>query len=170
MDYGIFYGGYPTVLEGFTDASWMTDREDHSSTSGWIFTLGGGAISWGSKKQTCTTDSTMAAEFVALASYSKEAEWLRNLLLEIRLWPKPMSPISLHCDSEATLSRAYSQVYKGKSRHIGLRHSCVRQLIMDSVITIDYVKSSENLADPLTKGLARDLVWKTSRGMSLEPT
>lgn len=116
------------------------------------------------------TDSTMATEFVALASCSKEAEWFRNLLLEIRLWPKPMSLISLHCDSEATLSRAYSQVYDGKSRHIGLRHSCVRQLITDSVITIDYVKSSENLADPLTKGLARDLVWKTSRGMGLKPT
>lgn len=45
MVYGIVYGGYPTVLEGFTDASWISDREDHSSTSGWIFTLGGGAIS-----------------------------------------------------------------------------------------------------------------------------
>lgn len=104
----------------------------------------------------------MAAEFVALASCSKEAE--------IRLWPNPMLPISLHCDSEATLSRAYSQVYNGKSRHIGLRHSCVRQLIMDSAITIDYVKSSENLGNPLTKGLARDLVWKTLRGMGLKPT
>lgn len=94
--------------------------------SGWIFTLGGGAISWGSKKQACIIDSAMATEFVALATCSKDAEWFRNLFLEIRLWPKPMSLISLHCDSEATLSRAYSQVYDGKSRHIGLRHSCVR--------------------------------------------
>ena len=50
MNYGIYYSGYPTVIEGFTDASWITNQEDHSSTSGWIFTLGGGAISWGSKK------------------------------------------------------------------------------------------------------------------------
>ena len=135
-----------------------------------FFTLGGRAISWGSKKQTCITDSTMASEFVALASCSKEAEWLRNRLLEINLWPKPMPPVSLHCDSEATLSRAYSQIYNGKSRHIGLRHSYVRQLISDGVITIDFVKSSQNLADPLTKGLARDLVLKTSKGMGLKPT
>ena len=170
IDYGIVYNGYLVVLEGFTDASWITDREDHSFTSGWIFTLGGGAISWGSKKQTCITDSTMASEFVTLASCSKEAEWLRNLLLEIKIWPKPMSPISLHCDSKTTLSRAYSHVYNGKSRYIGLRHSCVRQLITEAVITISYVKSSKNLADPLTKGLARDLVWKTSKGMGLKPT
>ncbi len=169
MDYGIYYSGYPSVLEGFSDASWITEREDHSSTSGWIFTLGGGAVSWGSKKQTCIADSTMAAEFVALAATSKEAEWLRNLLIEIPVWPKPMPPISIHCDSESTLSRAYSKVYNGKSRHIGLRHSYVRQMITDSVITVDYVKSSQNLADPFTKGLARGMVSKTSLGMGLKP-
>ena len=160
MDYGIVYSGYPSVLEGYTDASWITERGDHSSTSGWIFTLGGGSISWGSKKQTLIIDSTMTAEFVALVSGSKEAEWLRNLLLEIPIWPKPMSPVSLHCDSQATLSRAYNQVYNGKSRHIRIRHSYVRQLITDGVITIDYVKTSQNLANPFTKGLARELVLK----------
>ena len=45
--------------------------------------LGGGAISWGSKKQTCISHSTMEAEFIALAVISKEAEWLRDLMLEI---------------------------------------------------------------------------------------
>jgi len=169
MDYGIYYTGYPSVLEGFSDASWITDQDDHTSTSGWIFNLGGGAISWGSKKQTYIADSTMATEFVALASCCKEAEWLRNLLIEIPIWPKPMPPVSIHCDSEATLSRAYSQIYNGKSRHIGLRHSYVRQLLTDGVITIDFVKSCQNLADPLTKGLARDIVFKTSKGMGLKP-
>ncbi|XP_006429818.2 UDP-rhamnose/UDP-galactose transporter 2 [Citrus clementina] len=59
----------------------------------------------------------MAAEFVALASCCKEAEWLRNLLIEIPIWPKPMPPVSIHCDSETTLSRAYSQIYNGKSSY-----------------------------------------------------
>jgi len=55
-------------------ASGITNSEDHSSTSGWIFILGGGAVSLGSMKQTCIADSTMSAEFVALASAYKEAE------------------------------------------------------------------------------------------------
>ncbi|GKD50614.1 hypothetical protein Tco_1279590 [Tanacetum coccineum] len=97
--------GDPTVLEGYMDASWITDQEDYASMSGWIFTLGGGAVSWGSKKQSCLTDSTMVAECVALASCCKEAKWLRNLLINIPLWPKPMPPISVHCDSQSTLSR-----------------------------------------------------------------
>ncbi|XP_073219592.1 uncharacterized protein [Cicer arietinum] len=64
----------PIVLEGYTDASWVTYVEDHASTSGCIFNLGGGAVYWGSKKQTCIDDSTMAAEFIALAAGRKEAE------------------------------------------------------------------------------------------------
>ncbi|XP_059310869.1 secreted RxLR effector protein 161-like [Lycium ferocissimum] len=90
LDYGIHYSGDPTILEGYSDASWITDQEDYSSTSGWVYLFGGGAISWGSKKQTCLTDSTMAAEFVALSSASKKGEWLRNLLFaKINIFAQP---------------------------------------------------------------------------------
>ncbi|GJR00009.1 zinc finger, CCHC-type containing protein [Tanacetum coccineum] len=60
------------ALEGYSDASWINNMEDHSSTSGWVFLLGGCAISWASKKQTCITSSTMESEFVALAAASKK--------------------------------------------------------------------------------------------------
>ncbi|GKE48125.1 zinc finger, CCHC-type containing protein, partial [Tanacetum coccineum] len=66
------------------------------------------AIQRGSKKQTYITGSTIESEFMALAAAGKEAEWLKNLLLEIPLWVKPMAPISIRCDSAATLSKAYS--------------------------------------------------------------
>ncbi|GJY48599.1 zinc finger, CCHC-type containing protein [Tanacetum coccineum] len=107
MDYKLKYSGYPSVLEGYTDASWICNTKDNLSTSGWVFLLGGGAISWASKKQTCITGSTMESEFVALAATGKEAEWLKNLLLEIPLWVKPRAPISIRCDSVATLAKAY---------------------------------------------------------------
>nr|GEY88848.1 zinc finger, CCHC-type [Tanacetum cinerariifolium] len=110
MDYRLVYSSYPSVLEGYTNASWISNTEDNSSTSGWVFLLGGGAISWASKKQTCITSSTMKSEFVALAAAGKEAEWLKNLLLEIPLWVKTMAPISIRCNSAATLAKAYSQM------------------------------------------------------------
>ncbi|GKD36829.1 zinc finger, CCHC-type containing protein [Tanacetum coccineum] len=159
---------YAVVLEGYSDTSLITNSEDHTSTTGWVFLLGGGAISWASKKQTCITDSTMEAEFVALAAAGKEAEWLRNLIYEIPLWPKPISPISIHCDSAATLAKAYCQIYNGKSRHLGVRHSMVRELITNGVISVDFVRSQQNMADHLTKGLARDLVHKSAIGMGLK--
>ncbi|GJW58445.1 zinc finger, CCHC-type containing protein [Tanacetum coccineum] len=108
MDYRLMYIGYPLGLEGYTDASWISNTKDNSSTSGWVILLGGGAISWASKKQTCITSLTMKSEFVALAAAGKEAKWLKNLLLEIPLWVKPIAPISIRCDSTATLEKAYS--------------------------------------------------------------
>ncbi|GJR76484.1 hypothetical protein Tco_0088849 [Tanacetum coccineum] len=118
--------------------------------------LGGGAISWASKKQTCITGSIIESKFVSLAAADNEAEWLKNLLLEISLLSKPITPISIHYDSAATLAKAYSQMYNGKSRHLGVRHSMIRELITNGVISIEFVRSQQNLADHLTKGLARD--------------
>lgn len=169
INFGLFYSDYPAVLEGYSDASWITSLSDNKSTSGWIFTIGGGAISWASKKQTCISHSTMEAEFIALAATGKEAEWLRDLLLDIKLWPQHITAISVYCDSESTMSRAYNKVYNGKSRHISLRHEYVRQLIRDGVMTVTYVKSCDNLADPLTKGLSKNMVWSTAAKMGLKP-
>nr|GEZ16016.1 zinc finger, CCHC-type [Tanacetum cinerariifolium] len=115
-------------------------------------------------------DSTMESEFVALAAAGKEAEWLRNLVYEIPLWPKPISTISIRCDSATTLAKAYSQVYNGKSRHLGVRHSMICELIMNGVISVEFVKTQLNLADHLTKGLTRDLVHKVAIGMGLKST
>nr|GEY06566.1 zinc finger, CCHC-type [Tanacetum cinerariifolium] len=141
------YTSNPSALHlqalGYSNASWINNMEDHSFMSGWIFLLGGGAISWALKKQTCITSSTMESEFVALAAAGNEIEWLRNLIYKIPLWPKSISTISIRYDSAATLAKAYNQVYNGKSRH---------------------------LADHLTKGLARDLVRKVAIRMGLKST
>nr|GEV90079.1 zinc finger, CCHC-type [Tanacetum cinerariifolium] len=74
IDYRLTYTGYPSVLEGYTDASWINNTEDNSSKSGWVFLLGGGAISWAFKKQSCITGSTMKFEFVALAAADKDTK------------------------------------------------------------------------------------------------
>ncbi|GJV77530.1 zinc finger, CCHC-type containing protein [Tanacetum coccineum] len=117
MDYRLMYTGYPSMLEGYTDASWINNTKENSSTSGWVFLLGGGAISWASKKQTCITGSTMEYEFVALATTVKETE------------------------CAATLAKAYSQMYNGKSRHLGVRHSMIRELITNGVVSIEFVSN-----------------------------
>ncbi|GKD76672.1 zinc finger, CCHC-type containing protein [Tanacetum coccineum] len=165
-DYGLSYVGYPSVLEGYSDASWINHVEDSSFTNGRVFLLGGGAISWASKKQTCITSSTMKYEFVALAAAGKEAEWLRNLIYDIPIWPKPIAPISIRCDSAPTMARAYSPIYNGKFRHLGVRHSMVRELIRNGVISVEFVRTQYNLADHLTKGLARDLLEIGTRVLS----
>ncbi|GKB58389.1 zinc finger, CCHC-type containing protein, partial [Tanacetum coccineum] len=121
-----------------------------------------------SKKQNYITGSTMESEFVALAAAGKEVEWLRKLILKIPLWYKPITPISILCDSAATLAKSYSQMYNGKSRHLGVRHSMIRELIMNGMVSIEFVRSHQNLADHFTKELAKDLVIKSAEGMGLK--
>nr|GEX95710.1 zinc finger, CCHC-type [Tanacetum cinerariifolium] len=81
----------------------------------------------------------------SLAAASKETEWLRNLILEIPLWSKPKAPISIRCDSAATLAKAYIQLYNGKSRHLGVTHRMIRVLIMNEVVSIEFVRNYTTL-------------------------
>ena len=76
QNYGLSCSSNPLVIEGYLDASWITNKEDYASISGWVYLLGGGIVSWASKKQTCVTNFTMIAKFVTLSIASKEAEWL----------------------------------------------------------------------------------------------
>jgi len=169
IDWCLHFSKFPAALEGFCDANWVSDNDEVSSTSGYVFTLGGGAISWKSAKQNCIARSTMESEFIAIELAGQEAEWLRCLMADIPLWGKPTPPVSLHCDSQAAIGVANNSAYNGKKRHIRVRHSVVRQLIKNGVISLEYVKSERNLADPFTKGLSRKIVLDSSRGMGLKP-
>ncbi|KAL0325206.1 UNVERIFIED_CONTAM: Retrovirus-related Pol polyprotein from transposon TNT 1-94 [Sesamum radiatum] len=102
--------------------------------------------------------STMESEFIALDKAREEAEWLRNFLEDIPCWTKPVPAIMVHCDSQSAIGRAQSSMYNGKSRHIRRRHNTIRQLISSGIISIDYIKLKDNLADPLTKGLSRSSI------------
>ncbi|KAK9041693.1 hypothetical protein V6N11_016783 [Hibiscus sabdariffa] len=168
-DFGLHYSRDPTVLEGYSDASWISDIQDTKGTSGYVFTLGGGAVSWKSSRQTIITRSIMESEFVDLDKIGEEAEWLRQFLKDIPEWPKPIPTVCIYCNNQATIARAQNCMYNGKSRHMRRRHNTVRQLISNGVISIDYVKSKDNVTDPLTKGLNRDQVENTSKGIGLKP-
>ena len=170
MSYGLHYTKYPSVLEGYCDANWISNHSESKSTSRYVFTLGETAISWKSSKQTVNTRSTIEAEFVAVDTVAEEAEWLKSFIEGIPLWPKPVTAITIHCDSMAALTRAKNHIYNGKSRHIRRRHNTIKDLLKNGIISIDYVKSKENIVDPLTKGPSREQISYSSRGMSLKPT
>jgi hypothetical protein len=67
----------------------------------------------------------MEYEFIALIATSKKVEWLRNILLDIKLWQEPMLSISLYYDSQAIMSRTFNKIYNKKSRHVSLRHEYI---------------------------------------------
>ena len=106
---------------------------------------------------------------IALATASEEASWLRCLLAEIPVWEKPMPAVLIHCDSTAAIAKIENRYYNGKRRQIRRKHNTVRDCISKGAVRVNHIRTDENLADPLTKGLAREKVHNTSKRMGLMP-
>ena len=111
----------------------------------------------------------MESELVVLEKLGPEAKWLRSLLIDIPLYTNSIASICMHCDCQVAIARAKNKSYNGKSRHIRWRHNIVRQLIDNGVMSLDFVRSKRNLANPLTKPLVRRLVSETLRGIGPIP-
>ncbi|XP_077224214.1 uncharacterized protein LOC143857657 [Tasmannia lanceolata] len=159
-----YIAGHNAVLEGFSDADWNTLSHDSKATTSYVFTIGGGAVSWRSKKQTIIAQSTMESELIALTSACEEATWLKNFLTDIPIWDRHVFAVLIHCDSITAIGRVHNKYYNGKLRQIRRKHSTVRELISNDAVTVDFVRSGDNLADPLTKALSREKICITSRG------
>jgi hypothetical protein len=99
MDHRIHYSSYPAVLEEYDDANWISNMFELYATSGYVFTLGGVAVSWRSCKQTTLTRSTMKAKLTALDTTTVEDDWLRELLMDLPIVEKLLLAILMNCDN-----------------------------------------------------------------------
>jgi hypothetical protein len=168
---GIHYTGYPTILDGYCDANWISDADEIYDTSGYVLSLKGGAVSWKYCKHTILTRSPMEAELTALDTASVEAEWLRELVMDLPMVEKPVPTISMNCDNQTVVININSSKDNMKStRHIKRRLKSVRKLRNSGVIALDYVHTSKNLVDQFTKGLSRSVIDSASSDMVLRPT
>ena len=91
---------------GYTDSDFQSDRDNSKSTSGYVFTLGGGAIAWRSVKKKCVSDSTMEDEYVAASEAAKEAVWLRNFLMDLDVIPGLPKIITIYCDNSGVVANS----------------------------------------------------------------
>ena len=95
------------------------------STFGYVFTLGRAVVSWMSIKQSCIADSTMEAEYVAASEATKEAVWLRKLLMELGVITKVVDPMILYCDNSEVVAQAKEPRNLRKSKHIEMKYHLV---------------------------------------------
>ncbi|KAJ7954712.1 Retrovirus-related Pol polyprotein from transposon TNT 1-94 [Quillaja saponaria] len=103
IEFGLFYKkGEKSALTGFTDSDYVGDQDDRKSTSGFVFMLGSGAVSWSSKKQPIATLSTTEDEFVAVTSCACQAIWLKRILEELSY--KREGPTIIFCDNNSTVN------------------------------------------------------------------
>eukprot|EP00253_Pinus_taeda_P020499 PITA_20499 len=133
------------------------DLDKRRSTSGYVFTLAGGAISWMSKLQNTVALSTTEAEYIAASHACKEAVWLKGLLGE---FGRLQDNIMLLCDSQSAIHLAKNPAYHSKSKHIPIKYHFVRQVITERGVSLEKVHTKENCADMFMKPvLLEKLRW-----------
>ncbi|KAJ9560493.1 hypothetical protein OSB04_005653 [Centaurea solstitialis] len=153
----LVFGGSEDEISvtGYTDASFQTDKDDFRSQSGYVFTLNGGAISWKSSKQDTIADSTTEAEYIAASDAAKEAVWLRSFITDLRVVASISRPIDIYCDNSGAVAQAKEPREHHKSRHVLRKYHLIREIIGRGDVRICKIPTDENVADPLTKPLAR---------------
>jgi hypothetical protein len=152
-------------LHGYTDSSLGDQTDDRHSTSGYVFLLGDGAISWSSRKQKTVAQNTTEAEYMAMADAANQAAWYRSFLEELRYTVD--DPIPLHGDNKGAIDLALNPVTGRRSKHIEIRHHVVREYVEREVINLVRTPTAEMLADGFTKPLARRSLSIHNRNMGL---
>ncbi|KAM1556843.1 hypothetical protein PS2_040150 [Malus domestica] len=158
-DLGILYkeGGTEEVI-GYTDSDYAGDQDDRKSTSGYVFIISSGAVSWSSKKQPVVTLSTTEAEFIAAASGACQVIWLRRILKSLN--QEQNGPTLVYCDNVSTIKLSRNPVMHGRSKHIDVRFHFLRDLVKGRDLELVQCSTLEQIADIFTKPLKGDAFLK----------
>jgi hypothetical protein len=138
-------------LVGFSDSLYADCPDTRRSCMGYCFSLGGGVISWSSRKQKTIACSTTDAEYIALSEACRETMWLRHFAHELGIL-KTISTLLL-CDNNGARVLAYDPLHHTRSKHIDVRHHYIRERVESLDIVVKYIPSNDNIADVFTKAL-----------------
>ena len=138
----------------YCDSDWGGDNDTRKSTSGWIGFINGGPVTWTSRKQTVTATSTTEAEFVALCSATKTVMCTRKLLQEIVETQEAAT--SLYCDNQRAITLVNNPESSKRTKHIDIQYFYTCDMKKNNFINAIYISTEKQLADALTKTLAKE--------------
>ncbi|GJR74554.1 putative RNA-directed DNA polymerase [Tanacetum coccineum] len=138
---------------GYSDSDFAKCKETSRSTSGYIFMLSAGPISWKSKKQVLTTTSIMMAEYVSTYNATCHAMLLRNLITELKFINSISRPLKIYCDNNAAVSFSNTNSSTRAGLYLDTKYLFICERVEEQRISIEHIRTHEMLADPLTKGL-----------------
>ena len=150
-DYGIIYGHDRQALVGYCDADYAGDLDTRRSTTGYVFLLNYGVISWSSRLQATVAVSTAEAEYMSAVQAVKEALWLRKLMTDIGA---KLETVQLYSDNQAALSLLKNPIASARSKHIDVIYHFARERVARKEVKFDYCRTEKMVADIMTKALA----------------
>ena len=153
--HGVTYRSNPKAqfdLYAYTDADFAGGAlPDGKSTSGYVFFLAGGPISWQSRRQSIVAVSTLEAEYIGQANTVKHAVYLCQFMHALRL-PVEL-PMPIYADNLGAKSVATDSKFRARTKHIAVPYHYQRQAIEDGTVKLVYTSTNEMAADGLTKPL-----------------
>uniref|UniRef100_A0A2N9EH16 Integrase catalytic domain-containing protein n=1 Tax=Fagus sylvatica TaxID=28930 RepID=A0A2N9EH16_FAGSY len=147
------FGSFKPVLEGYTDANMAGDLNGRKSTSGFLFTFTGAAVSWQSKLQKCVALSITEAEYIATTEAGKEMLWMKRFLQDLGL---KQDEYVVHCDSQSALDLSKNSTYHSRTKHIDVRYHWLRLIIDQQLMQLRKIHTDKNPADMLTKVVPKE--------------
>ena len=159
-----------SALVGYSDADWGNDCNDSKSVTGYLFQIGGTAVTWKSQKQSCVALSTAEAEYMALSSAAQEAVWMRELNSD--LGNQQSQPILIFEDNQSAIAMAKNPQFHKRSKHINIKYHYVREQVGKGTIVVKYCPTEDMLADLLTKGIGPTKLERLKKmcGMHVQPS
>lgn len=152
---GIFFKSVNLIkLCAYSDADYAGDLETRRSTTGYVFHVGSGAVSWCSQRQSVVALSTTESEYIAACQSLKELIWLNRLLREIS--PSSTSVPKLNIDNQSAIKLIRNPEFHKRTKHIDVKFHFIREKYEDKIFEPCYVGTDDQLADILTKPLSKD--------------
>ena len=135
----------------YSDSDWGENKDDCHSTSGHVFLMANGCISWASQQQKTVALSVGEAEYIELASTGWQAAWLKSINREVGFHIH--KPIPLCTDNQAAIFLIVNPAVKHWTKHIDIQHHYIWEQYDNKVIEPSHIPGEENPADLFTKSL-----------------
>ena len=152
-DLRLTFGSGKPVLVGYTDSDMAGDVDSRKSTSGYLITFSGGAVSWQSRLQKCVALSTTEAEYIAATEACKELLWMKKFIQELGF--KQQRYVML-CDNQSAIHLGKNSTFHARSKHIDVRYHWLRDALNDNLFELEKIHTDHNGSDMLTKTLPRE--------------
>ena len=161
---GLVYTRGQGDVIGWCDSDYAGDLSKRRSTTGFVFTYNGTAVSWASRLQATVAVSTVEAEYMAASFATKEALWLRKILSEMGV---EVGTMCMQGDNQGAIACTENAISSIRTKHIDVQHHFVRQRVERGEVQFHYCPTSRMVADALTKAVPEDRFVRCRIGMGV---
>jgi hypothetical protein len=156
LSIGLTLGGAssaPLVLSAYADADWARDLDYRTSITGYTLFLGRSCINSVAKNQDRIALSSTEAEYIAICVCSSKIAWARQVLADVGL--PQLQPTIVYEDNQPCIDLAHNAILSERTMHVDVKYHKIRERIKDSILQILPIPTDVNVADTMTKPLAR---------------